>query len=47
VTNHGTAAAWATSTRYYLSLNQTKDGTDRALTARAVPALAAGASDAG
>jgi subtilase family serine protease/subtilisin family serine protease len=45
--NQGAGAAVATNTRYYLSLNYLLDGADVLLGARAVAALAPGASDAG
>ena len=45
--NAGAGAAAATATRFYLSLNGLLDAADILLGARAVPALAAGASDTG
>jgi subtilase family serine protease len=42
--NQGSAAAGATFTNYYLSLNTTKGGTDVFIGGRSVPALAAGAT---
>jgi subtilase family serine protease len=48
VINQGTAAAAATTQRFYLSFDQFKTSTDRLLTGtRAVPALAIGASSGG
>jgi hypothetical protein len=45
VQNQGGAAAGASTTRYYLSLDATKDGSDKLLTGtRSVPALAEGAA---
>ena len=45
--NQGTGAAQASTTRFYLSSNLSLDSTDVLLGARAVPALAAGASSSG
>jgi subtilase family serine protease/subtilisin family serine protease len=45
--NQGTGAAQASSTRFYLSSNLSLDASDMLLGARAVPALAAGASNSG
>jgi len=48
VLNQGAVAAGASTTRFYLSADQIKDGNDRLLTGtRAVPALAAGATSSG
>ena len=48
VRNQGTGAAGASTSRYYLSINTVRDGSDRLLTgSRAVPSLAAGAESAG
>ena len=48
VLNQSAVAAGASTTRFYLSADQIKDGNDRLLTGtRAVPALAAGATSSG
>ena len=48
VLNQGAVAAGASTTRYYLSADQLKDGSDRLLTgARAVPALGPSATSTG
>jgi subtilase family serine protease len=48
VSNQGTATAVASTTRFYLSLNAAKDGSDILLTgSRSVPSLAAGAASSG
>jgi hypothetical protein len=48
VTNQGSAAAGSTLTRYFLSLNATKGGTDILLSgSRVVPGLAAGGTSSG
>ena len=48
VANRGTAAARASTTRYYLSADRLKSPTDRLLTgSRAVPSLAVAATSAG
>jgi hypothetical protein len=47
VNNGGNAAAGASTTRYWLSLDTKKSGTDILLGTRAVPGLAIGASSAG
>ena len=48
VLNQGAVASGTSTTRYYLSADQIKDGNDRLLTGtRAVPALAAGATSSG
>jgi subtilase family serine protease len=48
VQNQGDAVAGASATRYYLSLNSTRDSADKSLTGtRSVPALAAGADSSG
>ncbi len=48
VTNQGNDSAGASTTRYYLSTDDTKDSTDKRLTGtRAVPVLAPGANSSG
>lgn len=48
VLNQGTAAAGASTTRYYLSADGVRNGGDKALTgSRAIPALAVGGTSSG
>ena len=45
--NQGALAAGASTTRYFLSANQVKDGNDRLIGSRSVPALEVSATSTG